>query len=333
MEIVNQPAVPSGEFIQTTENIQQTGGKQGKLMRVLIIGNQANPKALDASFQLVAYLQAIGLEPVLLDVRDLPDSSFTYGAGKLFDIDKRLEGDFALAITLGGDGTVLHSARITTMMDVPVLGANFGHLGFLCNEVDDGLIATVAAALAGDVSIEKRCTLRIDVVCDGDDEVREAGEEVEGPRSFFAVNEVSIARGAAGKIVDFGYEVSGNYVARMRGDGLIVASATGSTAYALSAGGPLVAPGHRGMIVVPIAPHTLNSRAVLTEQHDVVEVKLIDDPRYSDVTLFIDGDPFEFDDPIRRVIVRCGDTPLRLVKYKKTSFYEQISHTFFSQQL
>ena len=147
------------------------------------------------------------------------------------------------------------------------------------------------------------------------------------------MNEVSIARGAAGKIVDFGYEVSGDYVARMRGDGLIVASATGSTAYALSAGGPLVAPGHRGMIVVPIAPHTLNSRAVLTEQHDVVEVKLIDDPRYSDVTLFIDGDPLEFDEPIRRVIVRCGDTPLRLVKYKKTSFYEQISHTFFSQQL
>ena len=74
------------------------------------------------------------------------------------------------------------------MMDVPVLGANFGHLGFLCNEVDDGLIATVAAALAGDVSIEKRSTLRIDVVCDGDDEIREAGEEVAGPRSFFAVN-------------------------------------------------------------------------------------------------------------------------------------------------
>lgn len=302
-------------------------------MRALIIGNKLNPKALDASFQLVAYLQAIGIEPVLLDVQDIPDSSFVYSDGDLSSIDERLTGDdYVLAITLGGDGTVLHGARITTVMNIPTLGANFGHLGFLCNEVGDGLVSTVAAALAGDVSIESRSTLRIDVVCDGDEEVLEAGGRLDGPRSFFAVNEVSIARGAAGKIVDFGYEISGDYVARMRGDGLVVASATGSTAYALSAGGPLVAPGHRGMVVVPIAPHTLNSRAVVTEHQDVIEVKLIDDPRYSEVSLFIDGDPIEFESPVRRVLVRCGENSLQLVKYRKTSFYEQISRTFFNQQ-
>lgn len=301
-------------------------------MHALIVGNKANSKALDASFQLVAYFQAIGIEPVLLDVQDIPGSSFVYSDGNLASIDERLTADdYVLAITLGGDGTILHGARITTLMDVPTLGANFGHLGFLCNEVDDGLISTVAAALAGDVSIENRSTLRIDVVCDGDEEAIEAGEGPDGPRAFFAVNEVSIARGAAGKIVDYGYEISGNYVARMRGDGLVVASATGSTAYALSVGGPLVAPGHRGMVVVPIAPHTLNSRAVVTEHQDVIEVKLIDDPRYSEVSLFVDGDLLEFSSPIRRVLVRCGENPLKLVKYRKTSFYEQISRTFFNQ--
>lgn len=302
-------------------------------MRVLIMGNKANPKALDASFQLIAYLQTLNLEPVLLDVQDIPESSFPYSGQPLTAINEGLQGDFALSVMLGGDGTVLHGARIAALLGAPVLGANYGHLGFLCNNVDDdGLIATVAAALAGEVSVEDRTTLRIDVVCDGDEEALESGQQLEGPRTFFAVNEVTISRGADGSIVDFGYEISGNYVARMRGDGLVISTATGSTAYALSAGGPLVAPGHRGLVVVPLAPHSLVSRAVVTEHQDIVEVKFIDDPRYSKVSLFVDGDTLVFPTPIRRVIVRAGEYPLKLAKYRKTSFYEQISRTFFNQE-
>ena len=91
-------------------------------------------------------------------------------------------------------------------------------------------------------------------------------------RCFFALNEAAVTRGSAGKIIDFTIEVSGAKVADMRGDGLVVATATGSTAYALSAGGPLVAPGYKGLVIVPVAPHTLVARAVLTDTSDIVEI-------------------------------------------------------------
>ena len=301
-------------------------------MRVLIIGNKANPRAFDAVFQMIAYFQSLDIEPVVLDVTDIPPSSFVYSGSPITEISEALVGDFIMAITLGGDGTILHSARITTMLDVPVFGANFGHLGFLCNEVDEGIIPMLAAALSGDVTVDARTTLRIDVVCEGDEEVLERGEAHDGPRTFFAVNEISIARGAMGHIVDFDVEIAGDLVAHMRGDGVVVATATGSTAYALSAGGPLIAPGYRGLVVVPVAPHTLSSRPVVTESQDVVEVTLTKDDRQEEISLFADGDALKFDRPVRRVIVRCGDVPLRLMKYRKTSFYKQLSQTFFGEK-
>ncbi len=298
-------------------------------MRVLIIGNRANPKALDAVFQIMTYLQTLDIEPVVLDVTDIPPSSFVYSGAAITDISPELAGDFVLAITLGGDGTILHSARITTMLDVPVFGANFGHLGFLCNEVDEGIVPMLAAALSGDVTVDKRTTLRIDVVCEGDEETLEAGKPIEGPRTFFAVNEISIARGAKGHIVDFNVDIAGDFVAHMRGDGVVIATATGSTAYALSAGGPLIAPGYRGLVVVPVAPHTLSSRPIVTESQDVVEVTLTQDDRQEEISLFADGDSLKLERPVRRVIVRGAEVPLRLMKYRKTSFYKQLSQTFF----
>lgn len=320
-------------------------------MRILIVGNRRNPAAVDALYQLLAYFQSQGIEAVVLDVTDIPDSSFVYSGHALATIDERLAGSFDLAITLGGDGTILHSARITTLLDVPILGINFGHLGFLCNRCDDGVIAAVAAALAGEASIEQRMTLRIDVVCEGDGDSEagsdaprgldvgdgEGGASISAPaagnasaRSFFAVNEIAVARGALGHIVHFNIDISGDRVAGMRGDGLVVATATGSTAYALSAGGPLVAPGFRGMLVVPIAPHTLNSRAIATEHHDVVEVLLpAERTNRGEVSFFADGDVISFDRHVERVLVRVGDTPLRLMKYGDNGFYRRLSRTFF----
>ncbi len=298
-------------------------------MRVLIIGNRANPKAVDAVFQIIAYLQTLDIEAVVLDVTDIPSSSFVFSGTPVTDISDKLQGDFVMAITLGGDGTILHSARITTMLDIPTFGANFGHLGFLCNEVDEGIIPMLAAALSGDVTVDKRTTLRIDVVCEGDDAAREMGEPIEGARTFFAVNEISIARGAMGHIVDFNVDIAGDFVAHMRGDGVVIATATGSTAYALSAGGPLIAPGYRGLVVVPVAPHTLSSRPIVTESQDIVEVTLTQDDRQEEISLFADGDSLKLDKPVRRVIVRGADVPLQLMKYRKTSFYKQLSQTFF----
>ena len=118
-------------------------------------------------------------------------------------------------------------------------------------------------------------------------------------------------------------------IADMRGDGLVVATATGSTAYALSAGGPLVAPGFNGLVAVPLAPHTLHSRAIVTAANDVVEMDLSlnRDPR--EAALFADGELLSFDAPVKRVYVSRGAVPTTLLRYRHDGFYEHAAKVFF----
>lgn len=293
-------------------------------MRVLVVVNKGNEKTLDASLLLSAYLSSQGIECTMLDSMKLP------ACVRLDDgapLDACLDQPLDLAIVLGGDGTILRTARFVSGIDVPILGINFGHLGFLANSSEPGVVAVVAAALSGDVVAERRANLRIDVVCEGDEERDEGSDDAS--RAYFALNEIAVTRGASGRIVDFSVEVSGDHVASMRGDGVVVSTATGSTAYALSAGGPLVAPGYRGLVVVPLAPHTLQSRAVVTEQHDIVEIVLAGEESRCEASLFADGEALSFDRPVARVVVRRGDRPTTLLRYQQESFYAQASRVFF----
>lgn len=327
------------------------------------------------------------------------------------------EARFNLLVALGGDGSVLRSSRLAAMLDIPILGLNFGHLGFLCNNVQDNMIEIVTDALAGDIAAEVRETLCIDIECPADEahsitaeqhaqtraalqasqlarqgiyqdafanngsssaemltpsvpvqdtphttlayeadennlpigsDVLEAQREKflqerehglasnavlpakTHSRRLFALNEITIARGASGRIFDFDIEISGDHVARMRGDGVVISSATGSSAYALSAGGPFISPAYRGVLVVPVAPHTLNSRAIVTAPHDCVEISLERQrERETEVSFFVDGDVVEFDEKVARVKVCKGGRPIRLLKYHKESFYKLIEETFF----
>ena len=294
-------------------------------MKILIVANRSNAKTIDTMFQLVAYFDSQGFEHVEIDVSDLPDSASVFGS-RSDRVRERFGGGYGLIITLGGDGTLLHSARLASVLEAPIIGINCGHLGFLTNTADGGAIALVADALAGEIVREERMNLRVEVTCEGD-----ADDPPEEPRVFFAFNEIAVARGALGHIVEFDYSVSGDKIAHLRGDGLIVATATGSTAYSLSAGGPLVGPRHRGMIAVPLAPHTLNSRAIVTEHHDVVELTLEEGSASAEeVSLFADGDALEFDRPITSVVVSVGNQPTTLLTRREESFYKQVARTFFS---
>ncbi|MBR0404394.1 MAG: NAD(+)/NADH kinase [Eggerthellaceae bacterium] len=294
-------------------------------MNILIVSNRKNRETTDALYQIIAYLDSQGISHVPLDVSQLPDSSFLYSGKGARDVAPELEGPVDLVVTLGGDGTLLHTARLSTMLDAPILGMNFGHLGFLANSAKNGVIALLADALSGEICREERVNLHVCVECEGDDV-----DEPTEPRSFFVLNEIAITRGAMGHIVDFDLHVSGDKVAHLRGDGVIVSTATGSTAYALSAGGPLVGPSHRGMIVVPLAPHTFKSRSIVTEHHDIVEVTMEEGSASArEVSLFADGDALEFERPVSRVIVSTGDRPTVLLNRHDESFYHQIARTFF----
>lgn len=294
-------------------------------MNILIVANRKNGKTLDALFQIASFLDSQGIGHAEMDVTDLPDAAYPYSDQPASEVIPGAEGAFDLVITLGGDGTILHSARVAHVLSAPLLGINYGHLGFLANSADAGTLPLLADALAGEIIREQRVNLHVEVVCEGDGE-----EPPAAPREFFALNEIAIARGALGHMVDSTFSISGDKVAAMRGDGVIVATATGSTAYALSAGGPLVGPSHRGMIVVPLAPHTLNSRAIVTEHHDIVEVSFEEgSASAAEVSLFADGDALEFERPISSVIVKTGEHPTMLLTRRQESFYKQVARTFF----
>lgn len=297
-------------------------------MRILIVRNNYNPKALESALLLEVYLASQGVECVAYDTDDLR-SSLAIGSGRVENID-----NFDLAVVLGGDGTILRTAAQVKYRRIPILGINFGHLGFMANSNEDGIIPVVAAALAGDLTVEQRTNLRIDVFCEGDENVD--GNVSETPymgatASYFALNELALARGAQGRVIDCSYAVAGEKVADVKGDGLVIATATGSTAYALSAGGPLVAPGYTGLIVVPIAPHSLHSRALVTGPSDVAEVFLDPTSANREATMFIDGELIELERPVRRVVVRSGDEPTILLRYKAETFYGRTSRVFFSK--
>lgn len=297
-------------------------------MRILIVRNNYNPKALESALLLEVYLASQGVEYEAYDTDDLRSSLSVMGPGKISNIDS-----FDLAVVLGGDGTILRTAAQVKYRRIPILGVNFGHLGFMANSNEDGIIPVVAAALAGELTTEYRTNLRIDVFCEGDENVDAGagGLPIEGASAqYFALNELALARGAQGRVIDCSYMVAGEKVADVKGDGLVLATATGSTAYALSAGGPLVAPGYTGLIVVPIAPHSLHSRALVTGPSDIVEVFMDPSSANREATMFIDGELIPLERPVRRVVVRAGDEPTILLRYKAETFYGRTSRVFFS---
>lgn len=323
-------------------------------MHVLIVRNNSNPGAVDASLLLSAYFSSQGVGFTMLDSESL-DSPLAQDRAQ-----EALAQGVEMAVVLGGDGTILRAVRLIGCSEVPVLGINFGHLGFLANEATDGVVALVAQALAGEASCERRANLQVDVVLEGERDPFEAdgcfsdedvwydeGEEsrfsealrlgsagesegsFERARSFFALNEAALTRGTMGRLIDVSLDVSGAHIADMRGDGMVVASATGSTAYALSAGGPLVAPSFMGLIAVPLAPHTIRSRAILTGDNDVVCIELGENRSSREASLFVDGELKLFEAPIRRVYVRRGSSPTFLLRCSGKSFYEHAAETFF----
>ena len=278
-------------------------------MNILIVVNTSNGKAIDAGALLSAYFASQGIDYESYAANEV-EQVVAEGANRIPCYD--------MAVALGGDGTILHTANAVHANGAPILGINFGHLGFLANKADDGVMKIVAAALAGDVTYDKRANLHAVVTY-------EDGSEYE----CFALNEVNLARGSSGRIVDYNLFVSGDFLYRMSSDGLVVSTATGSTAYALSAGGPLVAPGFQGLVVVPLAPHSITSRAVLTEANDVVEVEFGLDPSHSEVELFVDGTPIVGKCAISRVRIMRGEVPTTLLRYNQEHFTQQISRVFF----
>lgn len=169
-----------------------------------------------------------------------------------------------LAIIIGGDGTLISCARLMADRGVPLVGVNLGRLGFLTDIPADGLESAVESILDGEYQAEQRTLLS--------GGVRRDGKTV---FSALAMNDVVVSRGAMGSMIEFAVTVDGEFIYTLRADGLIVATPTGSTAYALSAGGPILHPSLSAIALVPISPHTLSNRPVAIRSTSRVEITLV----------------------------------------------------------
>lgn len=228
-----------------------------------------------------------------------------------------------LVISLGGDGTLLRAARIVGEREIPILGLSYGHVGFLtaASPEDRDVLSVVSDALAGEMHVSRRATLACEV-----EYVTEAGEP--GRITTSALNDVAITRGPLSDMVEFDITVADHHIDRLRGDGVVISTATGSTGYALSAGGPIVSPDYKGMVCVPIAPHTIQARAFLTSPSDVIEIAISKD-RPSTPAIAVDGQFLSPEGEVERVVVRRGGADVLLLDYGPESFYASVSRVFY----
>ena len=214
-----------------------------------------------------------------------------------------------LVIVLGGDGTLLSVARLMGSREVPILGVNLGGLGFLTEITLDELFPTLETVLRDQYDVSRRLTLTARVL--------RAGEVV---ASFEALNDAVITKTALSRIVDLETHVNGEYVATFRADGLIVSTPTGSTAYCLAAGGPIIYPTLPALVIIPICPHTLTNRPLVVPESAVVEI--IRGSAEGDVHLTVDG---QVGVGLRHrdvVAVQRSARHIALVKSSKLNYFE-----------
>jgi NAD+ kinase len=227
---------------------------------VALAGRASDPRVGEAMMALAAHLlergrhvlaaDGVEIDFGLLPVNRVPEAELARGAD--------------LLVAVGGDGTMLHAARMAAAEAVPVLGVNRGRLGFLADVGPDRMLESVDDALEGRCLPETRMLLEAQVQIDG--------RQV----SRLALNDIVVAKRETGRMLDLRTWVDGTYVNTHGGDGFIVSTSTGSTAYALSCGGPIVHPSLAALVLVPICPHTLSDRPIVVGAESIVEIELAD---------------------------------------------------------
>jgi len=270
------------------------------------VGLVAKPDAAEAQRvvrQLVEWLTARGLTVVLeKETAALAPSASVTSASK-----SDLPGQVEALIVLGGDGTLLSMARAVGDLGVPILGVNLGVLGFLTATTLEEMLPALEALLAGGMAVEERMMLAARVVRGG----QATGE-------YIALNDVVITKSAMSRIIDLAVSVDGRHATAYRADGLIISTPTGSTAYNLSAGGPILFPTMDAVVLTPIAPHTLSNRPIVLPGAQRIDVTLRVD---QEVMLTMDG---QVGVPLRErdvVEVQKARARIRLLRFDQKDFF------------
>jgi len=269
---------------------------------IAILGRHHDPRVAEPMQVLTRYLTKAGVNVLAADSLRLELAVTRMQETDLCDVAD-------LIIAVGGDGTMLYAARLARESGTPILGINRGRLGFLADVTPDEMINSVEQVLQGNYTRDSRMLLEACLHTD-------SGTE----STAFALNDVVLQRRETGRMVDFSTRIEGKYVNTHSGDGLIIATPTGSTAYALSCGGPIIEPELNAVAVVPICPHTLTDRPLVIAAERAIEVVLLErDDTLAEIT--VDGFSMGEIRPTDRLVISAADQRVTLVHPPSYDFY------------
>ncbi len=277
--------------------------KPSPFCSVGVVARSASREAAQAAIELAEWLQRRDLDVALNEA--------CLRASNLQGVAPYQNGyQYDLVVVLGGDGTLLSVAR-SLHEGVPILGVNMGRLGFLTELSRIELYPRLVQLLGGDFSIEERSLFDV--------ELRRNSSVISRYRAF---NDVVIAKSALAQIIELELQVNGRLIANLRSDGLIISTPNGSTAYNLSAGGPILYPALPVAVLTPICPHTLSFRPIVVPDSEAIEVKL-QTPR-EEVFITVDGQEGSSISFLDTVVVKRSATTVQLVRLSDRTFYESL---------
>lgn len=284
------------------------------MKRVILTPNPYRDKNFKTVREAMAVLKNSGLEvrvclPFDVDKTfDLPKDIY------FFRLDRELpKAD--LVICFGGDGTILHMAKAATRYDIPILGVNIGTMGFMA-ELESSELAELSRLATGEFSIDRRMMLDVTVMRDRDIIFHD-----------ICLNDAAITKGAVARIVHLGVECDGIQALECGGDGVIVSTPTGSTAYSLSAGGPIVEPEAHSIIITPICAHDVGSRGIVASENRVITVHLTQNARRN-AYLSVDGGKALKINMGDQITIRKSRLSTQLLRLKNRSFYDVVNMKF-----
>lgn len=271
------------------------------LKTVVVVANLEKRKAAEYLKSITHVLEDRGIQALVLSYRGLEP------------VTPELEAEYSqaqAAIVLGGDGTVLFSCRLFSNRPIPIIGVNLGTVGFMTEVLGEEWLEAFESFQRGEAAISERLMLDVEVHRDGQTLLRERG-----------LNDCVLSGSSASRLVSLDVDLSGVFLGQYRADGLIVASPTGSTAYSLSAGGPILHPETEALILTPICPHSLSNRPLVLPAHEKITVSVKQNQRIP-VTLTVDGRGVFQPRPGDRITVGRYREKALLVKSDRRSFYE-----------